>query len=198
MKSTIDLFPRIILIKDTIERTDELFSEAIKLHFQYGKATTALLQRKLSVGYARAARMIDELEYEKDWIKTLVANSHLIRATLESHGIWVKLARVDVLDKEVCFCFDISVGSEFTRLSKLNKEIALSLASPTGDVKIVAPISGTSLVGIYLPTITKNKVERFKAMNINTDQPRPSEFMSRVRDMLLLLAEFITKTAYKI
>ncbi|MDD2822683.1 MAG: DNA translocase FtsK [Candidatus Daviesbacteria bacterium] len=41
---------------------DELFDEAIKTVCQYDRASASLLQRRLRVGYARAARMIDELE----------------------------------------------------------------------------------------------------------------------------------------
>lgn len=41
---------------------DELFAEAVKIVVQNDKASASLLQRKLSVGYARAARLIDELE----------------------------------------------------------------------------------------------------------------------------------------
>jgi len=41
---------------------DELFEEAKRLIQQYDKASSSLLQRRLSVGYARAARILDELE----------------------------------------------------------------------------------------------------------------------------------------
>jgi S-DNA-T family DNA segregation ATPase FtsK/SpoIIIE len=41
---------------------DELFEEAIRTVCQFDRASASLLQRKLSVGYARAARIIDQLE----------------------------------------------------------------------------------------------------------------------------------------
>lgn len=41
---------------------DELFSEAKEIVINMGRASASLLQRRLSVGYARAARIIDELE----------------------------------------------------------------------------------------------------------------------------------------
>ncbi|MCY6483920.1 DNA translocase FtsK [Clostridium aestuarii] len=41
---------------------DELMDEAIKFVFEAGQASTSLLQRKLRIGYNRAARIIDELE----------------------------------------------------------------------------------------------------------------------------------------
>jgi S-DNA-T family DNA segregation ATPase FtsK/SpoIIIE len=41
---------------------DELFKEAVETVCQYDRASASLLQRKLSVGYARAARIIDQLQ----------------------------------------------------------------------------------------------------------------------------------------
>lgn len=41
---------------------DELFDEAKKIIFQSGKASASLLQRRLRIGYARAARLLDILE----------------------------------------------------------------------------------------------------------------------------------------
>lgn len=40
---------------------DPLFNEAVKLFAQYDKASSSLIQRRLSVGYARAARILDQL-----------------------------------------------------------------------------------------------------------------------------------------
>ncbi len=41
---------------------DQLFEDALRLVCQYDKASASLLQRRLSVGYARAARILDQLE----------------------------------------------------------------------------------------------------------------------------------------
>jgi len=41
---------------------DPLFEDAIRLICQHDKASASLLQRRLSVGYARAARILDQLE----------------------------------------------------------------------------------------------------------------------------------------
>lgn len=41
---------------------DDLFEEAVRTVCQYDRASASLLQRRLKVGYARAARILDELE----------------------------------------------------------------------------------------------------------------------------------------
>jgi len=45
-------------------RHDSLYSEAKELIMTVGRASTSLLQRRLSIGYNRAARIMDELEKE--------------------------------------------------------------------------------------------------------------------------------------
>ena len=49
-------------VAGVIGDTDDLFSEAIKVVCQYDKASASLLQRRLSIGYARAARVMDQLQ----------------------------------------------------------------------------------------------------------------------------------------
>ena len=41
---------------------DPLFDDAVRLVFEFGKASTSLLQRRLRVGYGRAAHLIDLME----------------------------------------------------------------------------------------------------------------------------------------
>jgi S-DNA-T family DNA segregation ATPase FtsK/SpoIIIE len=41
---------------------DELFAEAVRTVCEYDRASASLLQRRLRIGYARAARLLDELE----------------------------------------------------------------------------------------------------------------------------------------
>jgi S-DNA-T family DNA segregation ATPase FtsK/SpoIIIE len=46
------------------DEKDELFDEALKLVVRHQQGSVSLLQRRLKVGYARAARLIDQLEDE--------------------------------------------------------------------------------------------------------------------------------------
>ena len=42
--------------------TDDLFNEAIKLVVMHQQGSISLIQRRLKVGYSRAARLIDDME----------------------------------------------------------------------------------------------------------------------------------------
>jgi S-DNA-T family DNA segregation ATPase FtsK/SpoIIIE len=54
--------PNAIFSSDLDEGTDELYEQAREIVIRANKASTSYLQRKLSVGYARAAKIIDLLE----------------------------------------------------------------------------------------------------------------------------------------
>jgi hypothetical protein len=49
-------------IPDTDGDMDDNFKEAMEIVVQYDRASASLLQRRLEIGYARAARLIDQLE----------------------------------------------------------------------------------------------------------------------------------------
>lgn len=46
------------------EKKDPLFDEAVRLIFNTGQASTSFLQRRLGIGYIRAAKLIDTMEQE--------------------------------------------------------------------------------------------------------------------------------------
>ena len=52
-------------IEEHASEPDELYDEAVELVKEWGKASASLIQRKLKIGYARAARIIDQLEKNK-------------------------------------------------------------------------------------------------------------------------------------
>jgi S-DNA-T family DNA segregation ATPase FtsK/SpoIIIE len=43
---------------------DELYQDAVRLVIEFGKASTSLLQRRLRIGYGRAAHLIDLMEQD--------------------------------------------------------------------------------------------------------------------------------------
>jgi S-DNA-T family DNA segregation ATPase FtsK/SpoIIIE len=51
-----------IITLDEETEDEELFKSAVKIVLEAGKASTSLLQRRLKIGYARAARLLDLME----------------------------------------------------------------------------------------------------------------------------------------
>ncbi len=49
--------------EDVLEEWDELFKQAAEVCIQHEQGSTSLLQRRLRVGYGRAARIMDQLEH---------------------------------------------------------------------------------------------------------------------------------------
>ncbi len=49
-------------VKIADEEEDELFEDAVRIICRYDRASASLLQRRLSIGYARAARILDQLQ----------------------------------------------------------------------------------------------------------------------------------------
>lgn len=49
---------------NSTDERDEFFAESVRIVCQFGRASSSLLQRRLSIGYNRAARILDQLEAE--------------------------------------------------------------------------------------------------------------------------------------
>ena len=90
--------------------------------------------------------------------------AQLIEVTLESLDITARVVEVNQNDKYIDFNLEIALGTPLESITKLHKDLAMSLASPTGDVEIIAPIPGRSLVGIRVPLgkITKHMIKDVK------------------------------------
>lgn len=181
---------------------DELFGEAVKFVVEEGEVSASYLQRRLEIGYARAARLLDQLEEasivapgagpaprkvlvhsladvppispipgpaplrilaEKGDPTFKTENARMmcaiIEKTLLAFGIQSRVAVVNNFKDEILYALEIAVGTPFEKLLRLEKDLAVATASPTGSVRI-APIAGTHLVGIWLPKKgTKEQVE---------------------------------------
>lgn len=48
--------------REIAEDTDELFWDAVRIVVEYGQASASVLQRRLRIGYTRAARLVDMME----------------------------------------------------------------------------------------------------------------------------------------
>lgn len=56
------LFPNDPDLEEPDEEEDELFAEAVQLVVDSGQASISIMQRRLRIGYTRAARLIDDME----------------------------------------------------------------------------------------------------------------------------------------
>jgi DNA segregation ATPase FtsK/SpoIIIE-like protein len=56
------LRPRSMPIPGLAGEADELFKNAVEIIVPYDRSSPSLLQRRLSIGYARAVRLLDQLE----------------------------------------------------------------------------------------------------------------------------------------
>ncbi|MBI4035550.1 DNA translocase FtsK 4TM domain-containing protein [Candidatus Daviesbacteria bacterium] len=75
----------------------------------------------------------------------------IIEKTLDSFGIQADVAEVNGGPAVTQYALRISAGTKISKIANLQHDIALALATPTGTVRIEAPIPGKSLVGIEVP-----------------------------------------------
>ncbi|MBI4038304.1 DNA translocase FtsK, partial [Candidatus Daviesbacteria bacterium] len=78
-------------------------------------------------------------------------NAALIERTLDSFGIQARVAEVNGGPAVTQYALEISAGTKISKIANLQHDLALALATPTGTVRIEAPIPGKSLVGIEVP-----------------------------------------------
>ncbi len=80
-------------------------------------------------------------------------NADTIEKTLESFGIRARVAEVNFGPTVTQYALEITLGTKLSKITGLSNNLALSLAAPTGQVRVEAPIPGRSLVGIEIPNI---------------------------------------------
>ena len=78
-------------------------------------------------------------------------NAGVIEKTLDSFGVQARVAEVNGGPAVTQYALEISAGTKIAKIANLQHDIALALATPTGTVRIEAPIPGKSLVGIEVP-----------------------------------------------
>lgn len=80
-------------------------------------------------------------------------NADVIEKTLDSFGIRARVAEVNFGPAVTQYAIEITMGTKLAKITALGNDLALALATPTGTVRIEAPIPGRSLVGIELPNM---------------------------------------------
>jgi len=87
-------------------------------------------------------------EEDQDEIKK---NAQIIEDALESFGVKAHVVEVNVGPTVTQFALEAASGTKLTKITTLQRDLAMALASSTGSVRIEAPIPGRSLVGIEVP-----------------------------------------------
>lgn len=84
-------------------------------------------------------------------------NAAIIEQSLESFGITARVVEVNLGPAVTQYAIEVALGTKLSKITALERDLALALAAPTGTIRIEAPIPGRSLVGIELP----NRVPEF-------------------------------------
>ena len=79
------------------------------------------------------------------------ANAALIEKTLASFGVRAKVVEINLGPAVTQYALESAEGIKITKITNLQNDLAMALASPTGSVRIEAPIPGKSLIGIEVP-----------------------------------------------
>ena len=141
----------------------------------------------------------------------LKSNAAMLEVTLEAFGLPTRVAEINILEKELEYCLEIALGSKANQILDYETDIALALASPSGKVRIQAPIPGRSLVGIYVPRPTKKMLDKpgkYKIIRIKEDkkednEPKPplrsfiSVFLYLIANIFILAGDKIYKPTQK-
>jgi len=81
----------------------------------------------------------------------LKATAQTIEKTLAGFGISGKVVEVNLGPAITQYAISIPLGTKISKITTLSNDLALALATPTGTVRIEAPIPGKSLIGIEIP-----------------------------------------------
>lgn len=86
------------------------------------------------------------------------ARAKKIVDTLKSFGIDVKVVDIQVGPSVTQYALDAEIGTKISKITSLQYDLALALSSPTGSVRIEAPIPGKNLIGIEVPNNSRATV----------------------------------------
>ena len=102
-------------------------------------------------------------------------NANIIEATLESFGITARVVEVNQGPAVTQYGLEVALGTKLSKITALERDLALALAAPTGTIRIEAPIPGRSLVGIELPNKSPEFVTIKKMLASEEMQEHPSK-----------------------
>ncbi len=95
--------------------------------------------------------LLEDLEQKDADRGDVNKNADIIEQTLDSFGIRAKVVDVNMGPSVTQYAIRITRGTKLSKITSLANDLALALAAPTGQIRIEAPIPGTSFVGIEIP-----------------------------------------------
>jgi S-DNA-T family DNA segregation ATPase FtsK/SpoIIIE len=108
--------------------------------------------------------MLSEVETGKADRGDIKGNAAIIEKTLESFGITARVVEVNLGPAVTQYALEVALGTKLSKITSLERDLALALSAPTGTIRIEAPIPGRNLVGIELPNRSAEFVSLRKMM----------------------------------
>lgn len=102
-------------------------------------------------------------------------NAAVIEQTLDSFGVTARVVEVNLGPAVTQYAIEVALGTKLSKITGLERDLALALAAPTGTIRIEAPIPGRSLVGIELPNRSPEFVPLKKMMMSDVMQSHRSK-----------------------
>lgn len=95
------------------------------------------------------------------------ANASIIENALDAFGIRAKVKEINGGPSITQYALSVPPGTKLSKVNALQKDLALALAAPTGQIRIEAPIPGRSLIGIEVPNRSFEYVTLKKVLSSN-------------------------------
>jgi len=95
--------------------------------------------------------LLSQIESGKADRGDIKGNAATIEKTLESFGITARVVEVNLGPAVTQYAIEVALGTKLSKITSLERDLALALSAPTGTIRIEAPIPGRNLVGIELP-----------------------------------------------
>ena len=116
--------------------------------------------------------LLSDMESGKADRGDIKGNAATIEKTLESFGITAHVVEVNLGPAVTQYALEVALGTKLSKITSLERDLALALAAPTGTIRIEAPIPGRNLVGIELPNrspefVPLRKMMQSEAMSAN-------------------------------
>ena len=89
-----------------------------------------------------------------------------IEDTLSAFGIKGRVVDIKAGPAVAQYSLDIAIGTKASKIQNLATDLALRIKSPSGSVRVVAPIPGTNLVGVEVPNYSPSSVSLRSVLNI--------------------------------